>query len=204
MQGDLPAARAVLGSVPPGVDRNSLVEFVAAYGDLGWALDAGDAERLLALGPDAFGGDRGSWAFVRMQQYAFQGDRRRARAYADTARIAFEAQLQSVPGDAQRHALRGLTLAYLGRREEAIREGRLGVALLPIAQDAVLGPYVQHQLVRIYIVLGEPERALDTLEPLLRVPFVLSPGLLRIDPNFAPLRGNARFDRLAAGDTPIN
>jgi len=204
MQGNLPAARVVLRSVPPGVDRNSLVEFVAAYGDLGWALDAADTERLLALGPDAFGGDRGAWAFVRMQQYAFQGDRRRARAYADTARIAFEAQLESAPDDAQRHALHGLTLAYLDRGEEAIREGQRGVALLPIAHNALLGPYVQHQLVRIYIALGEPERALDVLEPLLRVPFVLSPGLLRIDPNFAPLRGNPRFDSLAAGDTPAN
>jgi serine/threonine-protein kinase len=198
-RGDLAGGRALLRSVPSTVDRNAVIAFVAAYGDLGWALDTADATRLLALGPDAFGGDRGSWAFVRMQQYAFRGDQRRARAYADTARAAFAAQLESAPADAQRHALLGLTLAYLGRRDAAIREGRRGAELLPIARDAVLGPYIQHQLVRIYIVIGEPERALDALEPLLVTPYVLTPGMLRIDPNFAPLRGNPRFARLAAG-----
>jgi len=61
------------------------------------------------------------------------------------------------------------------------------------------GPYLQHQLARIYLLVGEPEKALDVLEPLLQLPYHLSPGWLRIDPTFAPLRGNPRFDRLVAG-----
>ena len=94
---------------------------------------------------------------------------------------------------------RGLALAYLGRKAEAIQEGERAVALWPISRDAYNGAYVQHQLVRIYLLVGEPEKALDQLEPLLKMPYYLSPGWLRIDPTFAPLKGNPRFERLIAG-----
>lgn len=60
---------------------------------------------------------------------------------------------------------------------------------------------VRSQLQRglIYLLAGEKEQALDRLEPLLNVPYYLSPGWLRIDPSFASLRGNPRFERLIAG-----
>ena len=63
----------------------------------------------------------------------------------------------------------------------------------------IVGAYYQHQVARIYMLVGEPDKALDLLEPLLKIPYYLSPGWLRIDPNFAPLKGNPRFERLVAG-----
>jgi hypothetical protein len=69
----------------------------------------------------------------------------------------------------------------------------------PIEKDASFGPYLQLQVVRTHILVGNHEEALDLLEPLLQVPFYLSPGWLRVDPNFDPLRGNPRFDRLTQG-----
>ena len=69
----------------------------------------------------------------------------------------------------------------------------------PVSTDADYGPYFQHQLARIYMLVGELEKALDQLEPLLKIPYHLSPGWLKIDRNFDPLRKNPRFQKLVAG-----
>jgi TolB-like protein/Flp pilus assembly protein TadD len=198
-QGDLPGARAVLQRAPKEVESAALVAFMATYWDLVWVLDKAQQDLLLRLRPDAFGDDRGTWGIVLAQAYALRGDRARARVYADTARLAYEAQLKDTPEDAQRHVFLGLALAYLGREAEAVREGERAVSLQPVAKDAYQGAYNQHQLARIYLLVGEPEQALDALEPLLKVPYYLSPGWLRIDPTFDPLRKNPRFQRLIAG-----
>ena len=47
--------------------------------------------------------------------------------------------------------------------------------------------------------MGEPEKALDQLEPLLKMPYSLSPAWLRIDPTLAPLKGNPQLEKLVAG-----
>ena len=78
-------------------------------------------------------------------------------------------------------------------------EGERGSALAPLSKDQSNGAYGQHQLARIYLLVGENEKALDMLEPLTKVPYILTPGYLRIDPSFAPLKGNPRFERLLKG-----
>jgi hypothetical protein len=50
--------------------------------------------------------------------------------------------------------------------------------------------------VRIYLLAGQSERALDMLEPLLDMPYTLTPAWLRIDPMFEPLRKHPRFQKL--------
>jgi tetratricopeptide (TPR) repeat protein len=134
-----------------------------------------------------------------MQLYELRGDHARARAYADSAYTATAAQLRESPDDAQRNAIAGLELAYLGRKAEAIAAGLRALALAPISADRENGPYYQQLMARIYMMVGEPEKALDMLEPLLKMPYFLSPGWLRIDPTWAPLKGNPRFERLIAG-----
>jgi predicted Zn-dependent protease len=162
-------------------------------------LDEAQQRLLLRLTPSAFDDDRAVWGPALAGAYAVRGDRGKVRAYADSARLAIEQLLQAAPQDASLHVFHGLDLAYMGQKAAAIREGKRGVALLPISRDAVEGPYLQHYLARIYILVGEPEKALDQLEPLLKIPYYLSPGWLKIDPNFAPLRGNPRFERLVSG-----
>jgi serine/threonine protein kinase/tetratricopeptide (TPR) repeat protein len=198
-EGDLAGARAVLKAAPKEVEPTALVAYLANNNDLVWVLDEEQRELLLRLTPNAFDDDRGAWASCLVQAYALKGDAANVHKYSEEARKAFEEQLRATPTDAQRHVELGLALAYLGRKEEAIREGERGVALDPVSKDRNLGPYYQHQLVRIYMLVGKPEKALDQLEPLLKIPYCLSPGWLKIDPNFDPLRGNPRFQKLVAG-----
>jgi eukaryotic-like serine/threonine-protein kinase len=198
-EGDLAGARAVIAASAGTVDSDALLAFLSNYQDLYWVLDEGQQQRVLTLPAATFDDDPTSRAIVRAQLFDLRGDRRQAHANADTARAGFEEQLRAAPLDGQRHVLYGLALALLGRKAEAITEGRRGVELWPISRDATTGPYVQHQFARIYMIVGEPEPALDQLEPLLKMPYELSPGWLRIDPTWARLKDNPRFRRLAAG-----
>jgi eukaryotic-like serine/threonine-protein kinase len=198
-QGDLTGAQAVVRKTITAVDPTAMLAFIAVYQDLYWVLDDAQQQQLLTLPVSAFDNDRGSLAIVRTQTYHLRGNLALARVYADSARLALEEQLRATPGDGQRHVFRGLALAYMGRKPEAIAEGKRAVELWPISRDSYNGAYLQHQLVRIYLLVGEPEKALDQLEPLLKMPYYLSPGWLRIDPTFAPLKGNPRFERLISG-----
>jgi TolB-like protein/Flp pilus assembly protein TadD len=198
-EGDLPGARNVLRSAPPEVEPTALVAFFATYQDLVWLLTKEQQDLLLRLTPTAFDENRGAWGLHLAQASALRGDAAKVRLCAEEARKAYEQRLRDAPENAQQHALLGVALAYLGRKAEAVKEGERAVALLPASKDAYAGAYMQHQLARIYILSGEPQKALDQLEPLLKIPYFLSPGWLRIDPTFDPLRGNPRFEKLAAG-----
>ncbi|MGH7514993.1 MAG: protein kinase domain-containing protein, partial [Gemmatimonadales bacterium] len=193
-RGDLAGARAAIRAGLGRLDPVLLLTYLATYYDLYWALDDDQQRQVLALPPSAYGDDRATWGIVRAQIYHLRGDRAQTAIYADSARIAFLEHIQDAPDDPQQHAFLGLALAYLGRAAEAEQAGRRGVQLG--AGDATFVPYLQHQLARIYLLTGQPEKALDLLEPLLKVPYDLSPGWLRIDPTFDPLRGNPRFKKL--------
>jgi serine/threonine-protein kinase len=197
-QGKLPETRALLEEAMRHADPVALVEYVATYFDLYWALTDEQRQLLVGLSPAPFDGDRQTWGLAIAGAWLLRGDSVRARAYADSARIAGAAHIREVPLEGQLHALEGTALAILGRKAEAIREGRRAVELTPASMDANAPYYMQHQLARTYIMLGEPERALDLIEPLLRANYYLTPGWLRVDPMFDPLRGNPRFERLTA------
>jgi len=197
-QGDLAGARASLKTAPKEMTPAAIVAFLAAYNDLGWVLDDAQRELLLGLTPGSFDDDRGTWALSLTQAYALRRDAPNVKKYADLALRSFTEQLSAAPEDAQLHALAGLSQGYLGRKAEAIREATRAVELLPLSQDAFYGPYMQHQLVRVFILTGEHQKALDTLEALLSTPYYLSKGWLSIDPNFDALRSEPRFAKLIA------
>ena len=172
--------------------------YFATYWDLFWALDDRQQQLVIRLSPSVFGDDRLTWGLVLAQTYALRGDPAKARIYADSARIAGETQFSVSAQSATLPLLVGLAEAYAGHSEQAIRLGEEGAARSPMSRDAYGGAYNQHVLARIYVRSGQPEKAVAILEQLLKVPYFLSPGWLRIDPEWKPLRGNPRFERLIA------
>ncbi len=192
-RGDLAGARAVVRQAPTAISPATVAAHFATFYDLVWVLTVEQQDLLLAAPAAEFEGDQGARALVFAQIYHLRGDLNRARSYADSARVMFEAQLKAAADDPTLHTALGLALAYLDRGMDAIREGSRGAALVPANKDA---SYHRHQLARILVLTGQLDPAAEALEELLRGPYLLSPGWLRIDPNFAPLKGNPRFQKL--------
>ena len=92
-----------------------------------------------------------------------------------------------------------VSLAYLGRFDEAVREGERAESLVPLKRDVDLWCYVQFQLVRIHLLAGQHGRALDRIERILAQPWYVTHAWLRIDPTFDPVRDDPRFQRIVAG-----
>ncbi len=197
VQGDLAGARAIVTNAWPRVDSTALAVQFGNYWDLSWVLDDAQQRYLVSL-PVADVGNRAPWAFIRAQTYMVRGDRARAHAYADSARQEFEAALRATPNDPQSRAELGLVLGYLGRKADAMREGEHAVAMVSIAQDGYSGPYFVHLLARTYVVVGEQDKAINALARLMHTPYWLTPALLKIDPSFAPLMSNPKFQALLA------
>jgi TolB-like protein/Flp pilus assembly protein TadD len=196
--GDSASAFRLVRNAPATIDRADLGAFFANFWDLFWVLDEPTQRAVLQIAPDGFGGPA-AWGTVGAEIAHMRGDTAEVRRRANAARIAFNDILRTAPQDVQSHAELAINLAYLGRKAEAIREAEHAVAMAPISKDGYSGPYYQHLLARTYLLVGEPEKAIDALETILKVPYMLSPAWLKVDPTFDPLRGNPRFQRLVAG-----
>src|SRR5204862_4369873 len=125
-----------------------------------------------------------------------QGDKLRAQAEFERARVISEKSMQEVPEDPARHAQHGLILAGLGRKEEAIAEGKRAVELLPESQDALDGPQGTAALAQIYAWTGERDEAFRLLDHLLAVPSGLTVPMVKVDPVWDPIRNDPRFQAL--------
>ncbi len=78
-----------------------------------------------------------------------------------------------------------------------MREARRAVETLPISKDATVGSYVEIDRAAVEARVGETDAAIEHIRHLLSIPCLLSPGLLRVDPRWAPLRDDPRFRQLA-------
>jgi tetratricopeptide (TPR) repeat protein len=163
-----------------------------------WVLPDNLRAKVIDLQASDFDNDRGMWALKVGATYRLMGDAAKARSWGEISAAAYQEIARRYPDDPQQQELYGRALALTSRKDEAIRAGERSLALRETSLDAVNGPYFRYQVARIFIQAGQLDRALDLIEPLVSKPGDITPGWLRIDPIFTPLRGNPRFERLIA------
>ena len=195
-EGDLAGARRIVRGASPGIDSMALYAFLASYGAYTWVLDSSQKRALLTLPPKAFDRGEASRLFIYMLVYDELADPRLSKIYADSAIGQFQKDYGVLVTDSEPKYSR--VLAYAGRSTEAIAAGDRAQAARPIDRDHLDGPDDVEPIAKAYARAGASDKALDLLERLLAVPGRLTSGRIRIDPAFAPLRDNPRFQRLAA------
>jgi TolB-like protein/class 3 adenylate cyclase/Tfp pilus assembly protein PilF len=131
-----------------------------------------------------------------------RGDQPAARAAFINARKEFEKMLRDQPDYAEVICALGVIDAGLGNKEDAIREGRRAVELMPVSKNAIEGPLLIKYLALIYAWTGEKDRAFEQLDKAAKLPSYLSYGQLRLHPIWDPLRSDPRFDKIVASLAP--
>jgi TolB-like protein len=123
-----------------------------------------------------------------------------AAAHAAFARTRIEAAklVADQPDYPEGLSVLGLADAALGHKEDAIREGRRAVDLLPVTKDSVIGAMLLKNLALIYAWTGEKDPAFEQLSMAAKLPGFLSYGELRLHPNWDPLRSDPRFEKIVA------
>jgi serine/threonine-protein kinase len=106
------------------------------------------------------------------------------------------------PNYAEAHCALGMAEAALGQKEDAIREGRRAVELLPAKKDAIIGPLLVQNLALIYAWTGEKDLAFEQLTIAAGIPGNLSYGELRLHPYWDSLRGDPRFEKIVTSLAP--
>jgi serine/threonine protein kinase/tetratricopeptide (TPR) repeat protein len=130
-------------------------------------------------------------------------DESKARAAFTAARALQEKAVQAQPNYGPPLCVLGLIDAALGRKEEALHEGRRAVELLPAEKDAVNGPLMIEYLAMIAAWAGDKDIACQQLAVAVRPPSTVSYGQLKLLPFWDPLRGDPRFEKIIAALAPM-
>ena len=137
-----------------------------------------------------------------------RGDERGAQAAFTVAKTDVEVMLQGGSSDASTIGLLAMIDAALGRKEDAVREGRQALDLVLSKKAGTLAPAIACELAVVYAWTGQPDLACDVLEEWIKRPASLIPpgqltyGDLQLNPVWDSLRGYPRFEALVSQLAP--
>jgi serine/threonine protein kinase len=159
---------------------------------------------LAAMGEDSVGNETVKYTSRFMEGLVgrMAKDDAKARVSFTAARAEQEKLVLARPDDAGALCVLGLIDAALGRKEEALREGRRGVDLLPLEKDARSGSIMIVCLARIAAWVGDNELACEQLAVTIRHSSYVSYGDLKLMPWWDPLRGEPCFEQIVASLAP--
>jgi serine/threonine protein kinase/Tfp pilus assembly protein PilF len=131
-----------------------------------------------------------------------RGDKAAAHAAFTSARKEAAKLIVDQPNYAEALCVLGMADAALGNKEDAIREGRRAIELMPVSKNAIEGALLIRYLAVIYAWTGENDLAIKQLTIAARIPGFLSYGELQLHPRWDPLRDDLRFEKIVASLAP--
>jgi TolB-like protein/class 3 adenylate cyclase/Tfp pilus assembly protein PilF len=207
-KGDTQLLKSLLDSVPTGNDPDGAVtacrwEVAMLKRDFADAKNVLQSSSLNELSYTNGGGTPRT--FFEGCTYLAQGDDVNAQKAFELARPAFEAAVNEAPDSAYRHADLGWLYGFMGRKDDAIREGRRAVELKPESKDALDGAIMNCYLALIYARVGEKELAIPLIQRLLKTPGAVDSVDYSITVNdlkhrweWDPIRNDPRFQKLVS------
>ena len=211
-KGSTAPIKAVLQSLPPNLDPDGLVTFARWDVSL-MDRDVNAAEKALATCQlDTIVSQTGVQlpkGYLQACVDLLRGDAAKAQAEFEAARPAIEKLVTDSPQDGTRRAQLGLLYAFLGRKEDALREGKRAMELEPITHDVIEGAVVQDFYTLTCARLGINDAAISRIEQLLTTPFAVdyaddsvTLSDLRTRWEWDPLRNDPRFQKILASPEP--
>jgi TolB-like protein/Tfp pilus assembly protein PilF len=205
-KGETGLLKSLLNEVPPDVDPDGGVTSVRwdvamldrDYASARRAIDASSAKEFSYTTEGSTPRD-----FFEGCIALAQGDVAGAQRYFQDAQSVFEDAVKEAPLSAIRHANLGWLYAFMGRKDDAIREGRRAVELKPESKDAIDGPITSCYLALIYARVGENDLAIPLIERLLKTPGAVDSADYSVTINdlkyrweWDPIRNDPRFQKL--------
>jgi Flp pilus assembly protein TadD len=199
--GDVDKAQAVLdeaGRVPGLADDAGYIAEVQPRVALARRDYQGMLRQLQAETRTAIDNQDGYWPIplLRGQVHRLAGQHDLARRSFEAARLELEQRVRQDPNDHRLHGSLGIAYAGLGRKEDAVREARLGCDLMPASKDALRAILRVEDLAVVYTMVGSNSDATAALDDLLARSGWFTVHLLRLDSTWDPLRGDPRFQAL--------
>src|SRR5438094_2530343 len=211
-KGSTAPIKAALQSLPPNFDPDGFDTFARWDVSL-MDRDADAAEKALANCPlETITSQTGvalPKSYLQACVFLVRGDTANAQSEFESARPAIEKLVTDSPQDGTRRAQLGLVYAFLGRKEDALREGKQAMELKPITDDVIEGAVVEAFYALICARLGMNDETISRIEHLLKTPFAIdyddasiSLSDLRQRWEWDPLRNDPRFQKILASPEP--